>query len=72
MTPKKTVLKLSSAQQAANYQRRARELSLKAERKELDELLNKHPHLATALLQEATNLGYSMKGEVSRGETSSL
>lgn len=73
MAPKKAVgTKLSAAEQAANYQRRARELCLKAERKELDQLLNKHPHLATALLQEAKNLGYSMKDEVFQGETPSL
>ena len=73
MAPKNAVgTKLSAAKQAANYQRRARELSLKAERKESDQLLNKHPHLATALLQEAKNLGYSMKDEMFHGETPSL
>jgi hypothetical protein len=73
MAPKRAGgTKLSAAEQAANYQRRARELSLKAERKELDQLLGKHPHLVTALLQEAKNLGYTMQSDMLHGETPSL
>eukprot|EP00972_Heterocapsa_arctica_P047368 6987073-Heterocapsa_arctica.AAC.1 len=38
---------------------------------ELDQILNKHPHVATALLQEAKNLGYSMKVDMFAGEAPS-
>jgi hypothetical protein len=71
MAPKKQSAKLSASDQAANYQRRARELSLKAERMELDQILNKFPHLATALLMEAKSLGYSMKVDMIHGEAPS-
>lgn len=60
MAPKRQLCsKLTLAEQAANYHRRARELQLKAEKKQLELLLAKAPHLAGVLLQHARDLGYS-------------
>jgi hypothetical protein len=67
MAPKRAFSKLTPQEQAANYQRRARELSLKADRKQLEQLLAKHPHLASPLLQEAKNLGYCVDDDASEG-----
>ena len=67
MAPKRALAKLTAQEQAANYQRRARELSLKADCKQLEQLLAKHPHLASPLLQEAKNLGYCVDDDASAG-----
>ena len=58
----KTVSK-NAVEQAQNYQRRARELIQKSERKAVDALLAQYPHLAAAVLEHLATLGYKKDGD---------
>jgi hypothetical protein len=54
----------TAVEQAQNYQRRARELIQKSERKAVDALLAQHPHLAAAVLDHLASLGYKKDGTI--------
>ena len=57
----KTALK-NAVEQAQNYQRRARELIQKSERKAVDAMLAQYLHLAAAVLEHLASLGYKQDG----------
>ena len=52
----------NAVEQAQNYQRRARELIQKSERKAVDAMLAQYPHLAAAVLEHFASLGYKQDG----------
>jgi hypothetical protein len=54
----------NAVEQAQNYQRRARELIQKSERKAVDALLAQNPHLAAPVLDHLASLGYKQNATV--------